>query len=381
MADRKIKILFLIDRLLLGGTENQLILLTESLPRDKYELIIGVLYKTNVQSSMQGKTPIVDFNWRGMPYIKNISLLLRLRRYLDEEKFDILQTHFIESTIYGAWAARLCRPRPYLITTRRNLYHWVKDQPLSLRFLRHTVHWTDRILVNSQKVFDECQRMENIPQEKITLIQNAIEVEKLNGNPIDEAKREIGLPGVFPVIGVVSNLRPVKGLISFIKAAAEIVPKYKLARFVIVGKGPQKEELTFLARELGILDHFVFLGARSDTNKIIAAFDIAVQPSISESFSNVLLEYMASSKPVVATRVGDAEKIIEDGREGLLVRPNSPEELSAAILSLCRNISEAALMGKAARQKVEENWSSAKILETYQQFYRGIFLNLEKPRG
>ena len=81
---------------------------------------------------------------------------------------------------------------------------------------------------------------------------------------------------------------------------------------------------------------------------------------------------MAAGKPVVATRVGDAEMAIEDGRDGLLVKPNSPEELSAAISSLCKNRSKADEMSKLARIKVEANWSLPKILNAYEEFYKNV---------
>ncbi len=365
----RIKILFLIDELLVGGTENQLILLAENLPRDSFDPIIGVLRKTGYQETLKLKTPIVNFKWSGIPLIKNLSLLRRIRNYLDKEKFDILQTYFADATVYGAWAARLCRHRPYLITTRRNLYHWRKDGYWSFRLLRNTVKWTDRVLVNSQSVFNECQRMENISKEKITLIPNAIELGRFNGIPADEAKKVVNLAGEFPVIGVIGNFRPVKGLISFLEAAARVHREVPTARFVLVGSGSRESELRARCRELSIQDRVKFLTDCREIPTAIASFDIAVQPSLSESFSNVLLEYMAASKPIVATDVGDAELMIQDGREGLLVQPNSPGELSSAILTICRDSIKAEEMGKLAREKVEANWSSSKILNTYERFY------------
>jgi glycosyltransferase involved in cell wall biosynthesis len=216
--------------------------------------------------------------------------------------------------------------------------------------------------------------MEGVPPEKITFIPNAIEVGRFNGISTEKAKKSIGLAGKFPVIGVVGNFRPVKGLVSFIEAAAEVYREIPTARFVLVGKGLQEEELRGRARDLGIQERVLFLKDYSDIPAVMAAFDVAVQPSLSESFSNALLEYMASSKPIVATRVGDTEIVIEDGREGLLVKPNGPEELSAAILSLCKNRGKADEMGKLARVKVETNWSLSKILDTYEQFYKNLVL-------
>jgi glycosyltransferase involved in cell wall biosynthesis len=371
----RVKILFLIDELLVGGTENQLILFAENLPRDSFDPIIGVLRKTDYQDTLKIKTPIVDFKWSGIPLTKNLSLLWRIKNYLDRERFDILQTYFADSTIYGAWAARLCRNRPYLIATRRNLYHWKKDEPLTFRLLRHTVKWTDWVLVNSHSALKECGRMENIPQDKVILIPNAIEAARFNGIPTDEAKQAIGLTGEFPVIGVVANFRPVKGLLSFLEAAAKVHREIPSAQFVLVGSGPQEGELKARCSELGIQDRVKFLTDCPKIPTAMAGFDVAVQPSLSESFSNVLLEYMAASKPIVATRVGDTEVIIQDGAHGLLVQPNDPQGLASAILWLSRNLERALEMGRLAREKAIRDWSSEKIIRAYEALYERVIEN------
>jgi glycosyltransferase involved in cell wall biosynthesis len=369
MKGRRIKILFLIDRLLPGGTENQLLSLAENLPRDRFEPVLGVLNKTDHHAHLKIKTRIINFNWSGPPVLKNAFLIWKLQRYLARERFDIVQTYFVESQIYGAMAVRLCWQRPILIGTRRNLYHWVEEERWSFFFLRFTAQWADRILVNSYKVLEECQRREGIPLEKITLIQNAVEIEKFDNLCQNEAKSNIGVAGKYPIIGVVANWRPIKGLIPFVKAAALIYREIPSAYFLLVGFGPQENQLKSLVQDLSLQNRVIFIKNSLDIPMIMAAFDIAVQPSLSESFSNVLVEYMAASKPIVATRVGGAEEIIEDGREGILVNPHNPEELSAAILYLYRNKDKAAYMGRRAREKVVANWSPLKILNIYQELY------------
>lgn len=369
----KIKILFLIDKFYLsGGTEGQLIMVAEGLPRSRFEPIIGVLEETEYQRSLKLSTPILSFNQSCSSIGNSLSLVCRVRSHLCKKRFDIVQTYFSDSSIIGAWAVRLCRHRPYLITTRRNLYHWVKDEPWSFRLLRHTVRWTDRVLVNSHSALKECQSMENVPQEKITLIPNAIEAGRFNGIPADEAKQVIGLAGEFPVIGVVANFRPVKGLLSFLEAAVRVHREMPAAHFVLVGSGPQEGELKARCRELGIQNQVKFLTDFPEIPTAMAGFDVAVQPSLSESFSNVLLEYMAASKPIVATRVGDAEVIIQDGTHGLLVQPNDPQGLSSAILYLSRNRERAVEMGRLARERVARDWSSEKIIRAYEELYQQV---------
>jgi glycosyltransferase involved in cell wall biosynthesis len=372
MGAKKIKILFLIDRLLPGGTEKQLLFLTESLPRASFEPVIGVLQETEFQKGLKLATPIVDFGWHGLPIIKTFSLTWKLRKYIKSERFDIVQTHLNEAGIYGGVALRLIRNRPYLIGTRRDLYHWINEELIEFQLYRITGKFADKILVNSGSVFAKCQKLEHVPSEKIVLIQNGVEIDRFNGVSAENAKKKIGLDGHYPVVGVVGNWRPVKGLIPFLDAAYQVFREYPCALFVLAGFGEQKDELIKHSQELGIEGRVILLESPPNINEVISALDIAVQPSLSESFSNVLLEYMAASKAIVATRVGDAEGAIEDGHEGLLVHPGNAEELSEGILFLCRNRSKADEMGKRAREKVERKWQASKILATYVRFYQEL---------
>jgi len=373
MKRRKIKILFLIDELLApGGTEKQLIFLAENLPRDRFEPVIAVLYENFFLSGLQIRTPIITFKTIRIPFLKNVELIRKLRLYIHRNRIDILQTQFVDSAIYGALSILLMCHRPLFISTRRNMYHWVDESRWQFRLLRATNRIADIVLVNSASVLEECRKIEKVFPQKITLIQNAVEVEKFNCVSKDEAKKRLGLEGDYPVIGVVGNWRPVKGLASFIQAAALIYQRIKNARFVLVGYGPQENALRSLVHDLGIKHRVVFLSNANDIPAVMSAFDIAVQPSLSESFSNVLIEYMAAAKPIVATKVGDAEMVIGNGKDGLLVQPNDPEKLAGAILSIYNKKDDFARMGQLAREKVIANWSSDKILEKYQFFYEDL---------
>jgi len=372
MKNSRTRILFLIDTLSRGGTENQLILLSENLSRSHFEPTIATLYKTNHQDTFNINTPILNFNLSGPPFFRNMSLIWRLKRYLDKEKVDILQSHFAESEIYGTMAARLSQYRPTLIATRRDLYHWINDEPWMFRISRRTVHWSDLVLVNSYRTLELCKKMERIPEGKIKVIQNGIVANKFNNTPTVEAKKIIGLEGEYPVVGVVGNWQPIKGLTYFLEAAVLVSKKIPKARFVLAGFGPQENELRSLVQDLGIYQRVLFLRSPTDIPMVMAAFDIAVQPSLSESFTNVLLEYMAAAKPIVATKVGDAEKVIEDGKDGLLIEPENPHQLTVAILSLYNNRARAEEMGRLAREKVVANWSHEKMVEKYQLLYHEL---------
>jgi glycosyltransferase involved in cell wall biosynthesis len=340
--------------------------------------VIGVLRDTEFQKTLSLSTPIVNFKCSEIPVIRNIQLAKKLHHYLCKEKFDILQTHFAESEIYGSIGAYFCRIKPLILSTRRNMYHWTQETPWQFRICRFLTKQASQVIANSYAVQQKCQELESVFSDKITVIPNAVEVEKFQGISSKKAKKMLNIDPDTPVIGVVGNWRPVKGLVFFLRAAAQIHAAIPSAQFILAGQGSQENELKDLAKQLGIYSNTRFLKNHPDIPSVIAAFDIAVQSSLSESFSNVLLEYMASGKPIVSTDVGDASIVLDHGKSGFIVPPGSPTAISKAVLQLCNNETFAAQLGKTARKKVLAQWSLSALLKRYEHFYKHILMHSTK---
>lgn len=370
---KKIKILFLINELQIGGTEKQLILMTNLLPKDRFEPIIGVLFGTDILSNEQIDSSVVNFSWKGSPFFKSLILINKLRKFIDYEKIDIVQTQFPEAEIHGSIAAKFSKVRPLLISTRRNLYHWIKERPVTFQILRKLVTQSDMVITNSYKVKERCLKIEKVPSEKIRVIQNAIDIDKFNQISSTDARRKLNLSSDAFIVGVLGNLRPVKGQKYFVKAAVELEKKIPEAIFILVGSGPQENELKKMTVELGINHKTIFLKNTTDVPTIISTFDVAVQSSLSESFSNVLLEYMASGKNVIATKVGDAKEIIDNGINGILISPKNHFQIIEAVLKIY-NKSD---FGEKAIVKVCDNWATSIIVDKYIKLYDHLTINKE----
>jgi len=367
---RKItKILYLIDELQPAGTEKQHIMLAENLSRREFDPVIGVLQATPFISQLRLRTPIVNFNRRGLFFLKNMKVLACLHSYLRLEKVALVQTQFVDSGILGALAMLGLPRRPVLVATRRNAYHSISEQPWMFRLNRLAAQRADAMVVNSRCVAGQCARLEHIAWNRIRLIENGVEISRFGRVPREEARRGLGFSETGPLIGVVANWRPVKGLKHFLEAATLIHQSIPAANFALVGQGAQKEELMAYARRSGLARQVHFLEGITEPADVIAAFDVAVQCSLSESFSGVLLEYMAAEKPIVATRVGDAEQILQDGINGLLIDPADPVGLSEAVLSMLQNPEASLEMGKRCRARVEQRYSLERMTEDYQHFY------------
>jgi len=185
-----------------------------------------------------------------------------------------------------------------------------------------------------------------------------------------------------PVIAVISRLVRTKGLEYFLEAATAVSARFPSARFLIVGgacaEPEHRAELENRTAQLNLNGKVIFTGARNDVSQILREVDISVLPSLSESFSNTLLESMAHGIPVIATSVGGNPEIITDGVNGLLVPPRDPAELTLAMNTLLESPELARRLGKAAREKVVREYSLERLLQRTEDLYTSL---LERVTG
>jgi hypothetical protein len=129
--------------------------------------------------------------------------------------------------------------------------------------------------------------------------------------------------------------------------------------FQIVGDGPCRDQLMAQARDAGVLSHIEFIGHRDDVPAILAGADLFVLPSESEASPTAIFDAMAAGLPVVASRVGGIPELVADGVTGLLVPPADPDALAAAVLDLLDQPGRAMAFGKAAWERIEQQYARA----------------------
>jgi glycosyltransferase involved in cell wall biosynthesis len=121
--------------------------------------------------------------------------------------------------------------------------------------------------------------------------------------------------------------------------------------------------------ELGINNRVIFTGFRQDMPEMYSIMDIFVLSSVYEGCSRVILETMASGKPIVATNSGGTPEIVKDGVNGFLIEPENPKELADKIAFLINNITTAKKMGETGRKTIEENFSIEKNVHQIEKIY------------
>lgn len=370
-----IKIAYIIDTIVVetAGTEKQLLLLLNNLNREKFKPYLCVLHRSDW----------LDYNYQGDPYFlaqitsfKTFSALtgiLGLAQFLKRERIDIVQTFFSDANKAGILAARIAGIK-CIVSSRRNQGYWHTWGELAV--LRLINRWVDLFIANSQSTCNWAQQVEQIPAKKIEVIYNGLDLTLFGQNSRllrEKYRQELGLLNETLVVGIVANLRPVKAHDVLLRAAKLVIDKLPNAQFLLIGDEEEQcaMGLRTLVHELGIADNVHFLGQRTDVSELLSTIDIGVLSSNSESSSNATAEYLAAGLPVVSTDVGGAREAIEDGWNGFVVEVGDYVALAERILEI--TLSGSFLeMGKRGRQRAEELFSQASMLQRHEGTYQRL---------
>ncbi len=362
------KILFAVDELqalTAGGTERQILQLVDFAKRAGFAPHLLVLRGTEWLDEKQAGCPIHRARFNGI----GLTGLLRLGdvvRWMRDERFQIVQTFFVETNLIVPLLAHLAGV-PIILGSRRNLNSWMSRR---FAWLQHQSNRAcHRLLANSQAVRDAVAQSERISPDKIDVLYNGVDTAKFmpraRQRELMRARLDIAHGQI--VVCCASNLAPFKGVDVLAKAARQAVKEVPELLFLVLGDGPLRAPIQQLAESLDLDGHWRMLGSQTDVAAYLNVADIAILPSESEGFSNTLLEAMASGLPCIATEVGGNREAVGD--VGELVPPSDPQALAAAIVKLCREPERRAALGRAACQRACEMFSYERAAAAFAVYY------------
>lgn len=372
---RKINLLHIVNGFAIGGGELKLLELVKNLVEKRADK-----YTVTVCSVGQGGTLQPEFERLGIKVFViekkhkfDISQVFKVCRIIKQEQIDLVQTTLFYADVIGALAAKLTGVDAVISwdtvshppdSHETRLRHKLSYQ-LCMRFVK-------RIVAVSEGVKKYLIEDRKIASKKIVIIHYGIDLSlfKSRNGFLDKRKRsELGLPDHKIVIGTVARLEIQKGHRYLIAAAPEIINKFSNVVFVFAGDGTLRQELETQVNELGLQENFRFLGFRKDVKELLFAFDVFVLPSLFEGLPNVILEAMASGRPIVATAVDGTPELIEHNETGLLVPPKSPHALQEQILNLLENEENGIKLGRQAKEMAKQKFSFDQQFRKFEEVY------------
>ena len=295
----------------------------------------------------------------------DIAPLLTLRRVIDELRPEVVHAHMPPAEVY-ARLALIGNPSVRFVITKHNDEPFARI-PGSAGLARWTAARAARIIVISQAVrryFSE--EPWSLPVDRMAVIPYGLDAGPFDTIGLDEVqalRRSWGVGDDAPVFGTVARLVRQKGLDVLLTAFARAQPELGSgARLIMVGTGPLEGDLRAQAEGLGVTSQVIWAGQRNDVPVHMKAFDAFALSSRWEGFGLVLLEAMAAARPVVASRVSAIPEIVKDEETGLLVPPEDPTRLAAAMLRL-RDPALRSRLGQAGRRSFEGGLRIADMVE------------------
>lgn len=374
-AARPVRVCFLIDELAPAGTESQLLALIRHLDRRRVWPYLCLLRgdKPVSQALEPDDCPILRLHVGALRHPGTLLRAGRFWRFLRRERIDVVQAYFPDSSYFGipiAWLAGV----KHRLRTRNNIGH--SQTSLHRRLGRALNVCTTRTIANCTAAREALLDAEQPRPDTVVVLENGVDLDRFAGIPPLTATAVAE-----PHIGVVANLRPIKGIKEFVSAAARVSGRYPRAKFAVAGEGDMREELERQAVAKGLAGRFRLPGCVSDVPGFLADLDIAVLSSHAEGMSNAVLEYMAAGRPIVATAVGATPDLIADGVHGLLVPPRDAARLAEAIGRLLDDRELAQRLGAAARRRALERYSREAMVRRFEQFYLSLVAirNKEMP--
>lgn len=303
------------------------------------------------------------------PY--TLALATKMAEVADFEELDILHVHYAIPHAISGFLAKQIHPGMKIVTTLHGTdITLVGSDPSYLPITRFGIEASDGVTAVSEWL--KRKTFESIGVQKdIEVIPNFVDPVRFNSSgKTAEAMRRWACGGE-KLIGHASNFRPVKR-ISDVLAAFEKVQRKVPSRLLMIGDGPERSRAEAWAREHGVEDRTIFLGNVPDIEGVIAACDLFLLPSETESFGMAALEALASEVPVVATRTGGLPEVIVDGEVGYLVEVGDVDAIADRAITLLEDDALRAKMGASARDHALTKFNVSTVVPRYLSFYQKV---------
>jgi len=350
-----------------GGGERYVADLTNQLHERGHDLYLAV----------RPRSPLAEHVHLPADHIKTFRLRNALdvqsaeaiARFVRRHEIEIVHAHMARDYSLAAYATRRNRNTKFVVT-RHVLF------PLH-RLHRQTLARAHRVIAVSNAVATKLREERLTSEDRITVVHNGIDTERfahiLDGFDRARFLTSKGLPANLLLVGSIGELRTLKRHDDFIRAAAKIAERFPQTHFVLAGVDPSstgevRKQLEQLVTDLQLEDRFHFLGWLDDAENLLAALDVFVSASETESFGLAIAEAMAAGTAVVATATDGASEVVQQGKTGLLVPIGDITSLSDAVCFLLSG-NERVEMGRRAREAVAARFSLQRMVDQIEAIY------------
>ena len=352
----KQNILFFTRTMMLGGTENVVLQLCEVFKPKVNKIVVCSCGGVNVEKLT--KMGIRHYQIPDISSKKDIFKICRtVKKIVEKEQITVIHSHhrmaaFYTEILFGSSIIKIA-----------NAHNTFFDKKLLTRF----AYRNTKVIAVGEMVKKNLVGFYKISSEQITVIHNAIKPfdGKISPIPLLTEYRENG----YKIIGNVGRLSEQKGMEYFINAVPGVIEKFPKTKFVIVGDGEDKDKLVNMVKQMNLDEYITFLGYRSDIQNVMSQMDFIVLSSLWEGLPLTPIEAFSVGKTVVATAVDGTPEIVQNGINGILIKPKDIKEIVNNICYLLNNIDVLDKFHVSAKERYNAEFSFEKLRMNYIGFY------------
>lgn len=372
--DRRTRVLIAVTNLEYGGAQRQILELVNNLDPDRYLIHIASLSDyVPLRSQLKADVPVHIVRKRSR---FDFNVVLRILDLIAEHRFQILHAYLFDAEIATRVAGLLSRyPVKVIGSERSSNYRHKKIQRLAYRLTRGLF---DVSIANSHTGAKFNSEALGIPPDRYRVVHNGVDSVRFRPRDRNKARAQFRIPSDVKLVGVFASFKVQKNHLFLLDAVLSMSERHPDMRLLLVGDmlyaGAQGSSeyhstVTRMINDTKLRDVCVTMGNVSNVEELYPACDVTVLPSLAEGLPNVILESMSCGVPVIATRVSDNDRIITDGETGRVVGLDDRDSLAAALGELLDNEDLREEMGRKARGRILEHFSSTKLAENTAAVY------------
>lgn len=326
-------------------------------------------------SEQKYPTKVLNFQFNRWNYAR---MFLALMREVRSFRPHVLHAHHFDENVVASAVARIARVPCYIIGHHYSEHIYYLTKGFKRKFfigIENACNSTaSHVVVPAQEVATLLTERQGLAPEKVSVIPYGLELDSYQMPPPDKLarfRREHDLDDKL-VLLTSCRLNEEKGLQFLLRAMPEIIRQISRVCLVLLGNGPYEEELRRLTCELQLQDVVRFEGWKDNPIAWMSAADVVIQPSLCESFCQVLLEALALAKPVVMTPVGAAPEVIGENTRGRLVPKRDSGAIVDAVVELAKAPDLARRLGQEGRDFVRKTMRPEEIAKRHETLYEKL---------
>lgn len=381
------RVAHVITRMIIGGAQENTLLTCLDLIRqygDEVRLITGPALGPEGDLLSEGRAgeltvEVLPSLRRAIHPYRDLLARQAIGKAIQQFKPDVVHTHSAKGGLLGrhvAWSLDV----PAVVHTVHGAPFHPYQSRIAREFFRRCERWAarrcHRMISVADAMTDLMVEAGVAPREKFTTIYSGMDVEPFlrAGEHRDAVRSQYGLREDHVVVGKIARLFHLKGHEDLITAAATVARENPQVRFLLVGDGILRQQLSERITGLGLSDHFVFAGLvpPSRVPALIGAMDVLVHTSYREGLARALPQALIAGRPVVSYDIDGAREVAITGQTGILVPPKDTVALARALVTLVNDAELRSRLGRAGQMRLTETFRHQTMTRQIRQLYQQV---------